>query len=119
MNTQNHAGTLVWYKLLRMVLWQIKTCETVRPKANMILESQYCRSMVLFNKIIHLIFTVPNQKWNTVSSRTQLCHYNLLVQATAHIVAMYVSPYWTATCFSWLPSSGSKQPNSLVYCCEV
>jgi hypothetical protein len=69
--------------------------------------------MVLFNKIIQNIFTVANNKWNTVSNGTQPCHYNLLVPTAAHIILIYISHYLATTCFGWSLSSGSSQPNSL------
>jgi len=39
--------------------------------------------------------------------------YNLLVPTNAHIILLYISLYLAPTCFSWSPSSGSSQPNSL------
>ena len=39
--------------------------------------------------------------------------YSLLVPTDAHIVLIYISPYLAYTCFSWSPSSGISQPNSL------
>jgi len=39
--------------------------------------------------------------------------YCVLVQTDAHTILVYISPYLAPTSFSWLPFSGSSQPNSL------
>jgi len=39
--------------------------------------------------------------------------YSLLVPADAHTALIYISPYLAHTYFSWSPSSGISQQNSL------
>jgi hypothetical protein len=41
--------------------------------------------------------------------------YSLLAPSNAHIIQLYISPYPTATCFGWSPTSGSSQPNEVKY----
>jgi len=38
---------------------------------------------------------------------------NLLVPTNAHIILIYISPYFAPTGFGWLQSSESSKPNSL------
>jgi len=39
--------------------------------------------------------------------------YGLSVPTDAHTAPIHISPYLAHTCFSWLPSSGISQPDSL------